>query len=84
MKNKKGQLGIAIITSIILIIIGFMCINFIKDEVTRARTDLNCSSADDISDSTKLLCLVIDSVVPYWIVIILSITIGVITERLAL
>ena len=84
MKNKKGQFGIAIITSIVLIIIGFMCINFVKDEVTDARTDLNCSDAANISDGTKLLCLVVDITVVYWIWIIFSAAIGIITSRMVL
>jgi len=84
MENKKGQMGIAIITAILLILIGFMCINFVKDEVTRARTDLDCASPDDISDSTKLLCLVVDTTVPYWIWLVLSVSIGVIIVRMRL
>jgi len=83
LKNKKGQsLGLGIMTAIVFLIIGLMTINFVKDEVTRARTDLSCSDVDNISDGTKLLCLVVDSTVPYWIVIIFSITIGFITMRL--
>ena len=82
--NKKGSLGIAIITSILLIIIGFMCINFVKDEVTRAREDLSCSDAGSISDGTKLLCLVVDTTVPYWIWLVFSLAIGMITSRLTL
>jgi len=82
--NKKGSLGIAIMTSIILIIIGFMCINFVKDEVTRARTDLSCSDAENISDATKLLCLVVDLTVVYWIWLVLSISIGLIIMRMRL
>ena len=84
MKNKKGQIGIAIITFIILIIIGFMMINFVKDEVTNARVNLSCASADDISDATKLICLVVDLTVVYWIWLILSISIGIITARMTL
>ena len=84
MKNKKGQIGIAIITFIILIIIGFMMINFVKDEVTNARVNLSCASADDISDATKLTCLVVDVVVIYWIWIIISTAIGLIIARMTL
>ena len=84
MMNKKGSLGIAIMTSIILIIVGFMMINFLKDEVTRTRTDLNCASAADISDSTKLLCLTVDLTVVYFIWLILSISLGLIIARTTL
>ena len=84
MKNKKGQLGISIIVSIVLIIIGFMMINFVKDEVTRARTDLSCSDADNISDGVKLTCLIVDVVVIYWIWIIFSLAIGMVISKLIL
>ena len=82
--NKKGSLGIAIITALILIIVGFMMINFVRDEVTRTRIDLNCANANDISDSTKLTCLAVDVVVVYFIWIILSIAIGLIISRTTL
>ena len=82
--NKKGSLGIAIVTALILIIIGFMMINFVMDEVTRTRGDLNCANAGDISDSTKLLCLTVDVVVVYFIWIILSVSIGLIISRTTL
>lgn len=83
--NNKGQttLGIAIIVAIMIFIIGMISINFIKDEVTNARSsvNLNCSG-DSISDGTKLTCLVVDLVVPYFIVIIFSVVGGLLTARL--
>ena len=82
MKNKKGSLGIAIITSIVVLIIGLMCINFIRDEVTRARVDLDCSNAAGISDGSKLLCLTIDLTVISWIWVIISVVIGGVVSKL--
>jgi len=82
--NKKGSMGIAIVSAIFIFIIGLMCINFITDEITRARIDLNCSDATGISDGTKLLCLVIDTQVPYWILLIVSISVGGLIARLTL
>ena len=82
--NKKGSFGIAIMTSILILIIGFTILNFVKDEVTRARTNLDCSNAENISDGTKLVCLVVDVAVIYWIIIILSVVIGGITARLTI
>lgn len=83
--NNKGQttLGIAIIVAIMIFIIGMISINFIKDEVTNARSsvNLNCSGGS-ISDGTKLTCLVVDLVVPYFIVIIFSVVGGLLTARL--
>jgi len=84
MKSKKGQtLGIAVMIAITLFIVGMLSINFIKDEVTRARgsTNLDCSNSADISDATKLTCLVVDLIVPYFIVIIISVSGGLIVAK---
>jgi len=83
--NKKGQsLGLSLMSGIFILIIGLVCINFIMGEVIVARAELLCSSAESISDGTKLLCLVIDTTVPYWIFLIFSIIIVSITARLLL
>jgi len=84
--NKRAQtlLGIAIIIAITIFIVGMLSVNFIKDEVTRVRgsTQLDCSNADDISDATKLTCLAIDAIVPYFIILIVSVAGGLLTARL--
>jgi hypothetical protein len=80
--NKRGNIYSAVMISIILFMIGMICMNFIKPEVTTARTSLSCSSANTISDGTKLMCLAIDTVVPYLFILIIAITGGVITEKL--
>ena len=82
MNNKAQTMGIAIITSIITLIEGLMVINFLTPEIDTARSDLNCSSADTISDGTKLLCLSIDTVAIYWILIIFSVIVGGITGNI--
>lgn len=87
--NKKAQstglpgLGIAFMVAIFVFLIGMTSINFIKDEVTRARgvDQLNCYS-DTISDGTKVTCLLADIVVPYLIIIIFAAAGGLITARL--
>lgn len=85
LKDKRGSgLGIAIITAFFIFIIGFATLNLLTPEVTTFRTDMNCASADDISDATKLLCLVGGISIPYWILLILSITIGGILSRFIL
>tara|TARA_R100001530_G_scaffold126389_1_gene95217 strand:- start:2115 stop:2378 length:264 start_codon:yes stop_codon:yes gene_type:complete len=87
MQNKKGQtLGIAIMIAITIFIVGMLAVNFLKPEITRARdaTNLNCANADDISDATKLTCLVVDVVVPYFIILIFSVAGGLITARFLL
>jgi hypothetical protein len=85
MIGKRGQtLGITIIGIIFVFIIGLMSINFLFDDITNARIDLNCANATAISDGTKLLCLTVDSVIPYWIFLIFSIVIGAIAARMYL
>ena len=80
--NKKSQtLGISIIISIVILIIGLTVLNFIHPEIDRARDSLNCSDATAISDGTKILCLSIDTVSIYWILIIFSVIIGGITGK---
>ena len=81
--NKKGQsLGLGIMSAIFVFIVGIMFINFIMPEVSTARTELNCADASNISDGTKLLCLVVGTTIPYWIILIFSIAIGFITARM--
>ena len=79
-KNKKGNIFFAIVIALILFMIGMLMVNFIKTEVTNARTDLTCTSP--ATDGTKILCLLLDSTVPYFMVLILSIALGVLTEKL--
>lgn len=80
--NKKGQtLGIGILSAIIIFLVGMMMISFLLTEVSNARTDLNCANADDITDGTKLLCLMIDTTVPYWIWLVFSVVIGIVVAR---
>ena len=86
--NKRGQtLGIALMVAITLFIVGMLSINYIKPVVTIARdaTHLDCANTADfptgISDGTKLLCLTVDLVIPYFIIVIFSVTGGIITSR---
>jgi len=83
MINKKGQsLGITIMSVILIIIIGFGLINLFFGEVDTARGLLSCSSASTISDGSKILCLIVDLQIPYWIWIIVSVGIGAVVGRL--
>jgi len=84
MKHKKAQLGLAIISAIFVFIVGMLIINFLMDEVTNFRVNMDCSNYSGISDGTKLLCLVGDTVVIYWIWLVFSIVIGIIIARLNL
>jgi hypothetical protein len=81
--NKKAQsVGLAIMGIIFVIIMGFAMINFLFNEVDLARAGLSCASPNSISDGSKLLCLIVDLTIPYWIWIVLSIGVGLILARL--
>jgi len=85
--NKKGQtLGIAVMITITIFIVGMLSVNYLKPEITRARdaSNLDCGNAAVISDATKLTCLVVDIVVPYFIILIFSVAGGLITARFLL
>lgn len=88
MNTKAQTMGLAVIIAIMIFLVGMLFVNFIKDEVTRARnaTNLDCTNTadfpDGISDGTKLTCLVVDIVVPYFMIIIFSVAGGILTARL--
>ena len=83
--NKKGQtLALAIMSSLLFMIVGFMLVNFLMPEVTNARANMSCSDYSNINDGVKLFCLATDSVVPYFIVAIFSLIIGSINSMMAI
>ena len=83
--NKKAQsLGLGIMSFLLIILVGFLSVNFLMTEVSTARANLNCANATAIEDGNKLLCLAADITIPYWIWIILAIAIGAITSRFVL
>lgn len=75
-----GQLLIAILVGLTIFMMGVTVISFIEDTITDARIDNSCSSP--ASDGNKALCLILDITIPYFILVILSIAGGLITERL--
>ena len=75
-------MGIAILSAIVIFIIGIMCINFLMPEVSTARINLSCDDAANISDGTKFLCLIVDTQIPYFIWLVFSISMGAILSRM--
>ena len=84
LKNKKAGIGIALILSIFIFIVGMSVVNLIIPEVTTFRTGMSCSDAASISDGTKLTCLLGDATIPYFIILIFSVAGGFLVEKLAL
>lgn len=81
--NRKGQtIMLAILSGVFIFLAGIIFINFLFDDVDVARSMLACSDASSISDGIKLTCLFIDAVIPYWIVLIVSASGGMIFARL--
>jgi uncharacterized membrane protein len=82
--NSKGQtMFIAIIVACMIFFAGVIVVNFFKDDITTARVAMDCSNPA-ISDGSKVTCLGIDIVVPYFILIFLSAAGGLIAARLLL
>jgi hypothetical protein len=73
---------LSILFAVVLFVMGIMVINFIRPEVLTAKVAMSCSDVANISDGTKLTCLLIDGVVPYFIVLVLSISGGLILDRI--
>lgn len=81
--NRKGQtIMLSILFGIFIYLFGIVFINFLMPDVTTARTALSCSNGAAISDGTKLMCLVVDVVVIYWILLIISIAGGVMFSKI--
>ena len=82
--NKKGNTFSAILVALIIFMVGMIIVNLLEPRIDSTRTDLDCASASDITDGTKLLCLSIDVVVIYFIILVFSIAGGVLADRLLL
>ena len=74
--NKKGNAFLGVALAIFLFVMGILFLPFLTDDITTARGLLDCSNSSTISDGTKLLCLNIDLLVPYFILFIVSVALG--------
>ena len=79
--NKKAGIGLSILGMLGILLIGFMLTNFLMGEVTSFRTSMNCADADNIHDGNKILCLIGDIAVPYWIYLVLALGLGAIIAK---
>lgn len=73
--NKKGSFLLSVSIGLFIYIMGVLFIPFITDDITTTRNDLDCTNSS-ITDSTKLTCLAVDLVVPYFIWFFISLLIG--------
>jgi len=79
--NKKANIYMVALLAFLLFTTGFIVANFLKSPIDDARTDLNCGDASAITDGTKFLCLNIDMALIYFIILILSVSGGVILDK---
>lgn len=81
--SSKGQtLGLAVLYSLFFFVFGILFINFLQPDIISVQNSLSCSSPLTISDGTKIVCLMVDGVMPYFIIGIVSVAMGAITARL--
>ena len=80
--NKKGAgMFLVVIIAVMVFFAGMLIMNFIKPVVDDTRTNLDCTN-QSISDGAKLSCIGVDVSIPYFILVIVSVSVGIITARL--
>jgi hypothetical protein len=82
--NGKGQtLMLSVIFALMIFFAGALFMNFLKDNIDMARgvNGANCGAVG-MSDGSKVTCLVVDLVLPYAVLIVLSAAGGIMMERL--
>lgn len=81
--NSKGQtIMLSILFAIFIFLVGIVFINFLKSDVLTFRGAMSCADPSGISDGTKLTCLFGDATLPYWILLVISLSGGMILSRL--
>ena len=76
--NKKGSVFLGIALGLFLFITGVLILPFLTGDVTTVRTALNCSSAATITDGTKISCLFVGALIPYYIWFFSAMCLGII------
>lgn len=74
--NKRGSVFLGITLGLFIFITGVLILPFITDDVSSVRVLLNCSNAGAITDGTKLSCLFVGALVPYYIWFFSALAIG--------
>ena len=80
--NRKGNMLSSVLLALMLFMVGMIIVNFIMPEQTSARTSVGCSAPE--TDGEKLLCLVLDLPVIYFMVLVFSLAGGVILDKILL
>jgi len=83
MRNRRGQAAlVGLMIGIMVFMLAMVFIDPIGDviDVTRGADQLDCSNST-ISDGNKATCLIVDLIMPYFIVIIIAVAGGWISAR---
>lgn len=81
--NRRGStMMLGIMLAIFFFMVAFIFIAPLSDVIdeTRQTSELDCSNST-ISDGKKATCLMVDIYLPYFIGVVLAISIGVLTAR---
>jgi len=69
--NKKGTLYMGALFAVLFLMLGFLMLPLMKDGVTDARTNLDCTNTS-ISHGNMAMCLSTDIGIPYFIIALLT------------
>ena len=73
---------LGILVAFMIFVAGYLIIEPLKDNITTSRSDLNCSTPALITDGNKMMCLIIDGTVPYFIITMIALSLGFVTRYL--
>lgn len=77
--NKKGNIYFGIVIAILIWVSGILIMPFLINDIDTVRIGLDCTNSS-ISDFSKVNCLAVDSLIPYFIwtiaIIALSLLVG--------
>lgn len=78
-KSAQASMWLAVTIAIMVFIAGMLIVNFIKQPIDQARTDMSCTAP--ATDGAKVTCLLIDFTMSYWFIGVISAVIGIIASR---
>ena len=80
-KGKRGNIFFGVVLGLMIFISGVIFLPFITDDITTTRTALSCTDAENITGGTMLMCLLVDTIAPYFIWFFISVALGFIGSR---
>lgn len=65
--NKKGNIFFGFAIFLLIFVMGTLFLPYLTDEIVSVRDAIECDNADEITSGTKLTCLNIGALVPFFI-----------------